>query len=163
MLKQLIRMARAGDDEAARALVGWLAECLRAGTTPPPDLAAYFAQAFEQVASGQSANKRLNLGKRSLWARDYEIARAVWMLNNRGVAVRSSRDTWQGVYDSVAEQFGMGAYNVEAIYKRMHPLVEDEFRNDSPSKDDDAEHHARIQLYVTCGKLAEQLKKQGRK
>lgn len=170
-IKSLIELARGSDevppdDEAARALVGWLAECLRADTTPPPDLAAYFAQAFERVASGSSADKMLNLGKHDKSGRDYEVARTVWMVNHRAVdplPLRSSRDTERGAYDVVAERFRMSAANVELIYKSKRRLVEDEFLEDSASTEAKAKRHAEIQHCIVYGKLAESLKKQGRK
>lgn len=163
MLKQLIEWARAGDDVAARALVGWLAECLERGEPPPLELTKYFTQAFQRIAAGRSADLMLNLGKHSDFERDYEIARAVWLLTKRVGGLRlkgSSKGT--DACSLVAERYAMGADNVERIYKKLRRLVEAEFLDDSPSADAEAKHHAQVQRNIVLGKLAEQLKKQGR-
>lgn len=165
MLKQLIRMARAGDDEAARALVGWLAESLRAGTTPPPDLAEYFAQAFERVALGSSADQMLSLGRYNSFGRQYEIARQVWMLNHRIIDPLPLRESSKkkGAYSVVGAKYHIGAERVQQIYRALKGLVEAEFLNDEFSSDAQAKHHAEVQHHIVFAKLAEVLKKQGRK
>lgn len=165
MLKQLIEWARAGDDEAARALVGWLAECLREGTTPPPELAAYFAQAFKQVASGHPLDLGLNPGRPDSFGQHYAIARAVWMLNHRTVDPLPLRSSGKktGAYSVVGAQYYLGAERVKQICDGLKDMVEVEFGEDSPSTDAAAQHHAEVQRNIVFAKLTEVLKKQGRK
>jgi len=178
MLKQLIEWARAGDDTVARVLVGHLGECLERGEPPPPELIAYFAQAFKQIAAGRSTDDALNTsGDNHIYRRDCEIAMAVWRLNNRKVdrvPLRSSRATKQGAYDVVAEQFRTGADNVERIYKSMRwftdavvfdmvkETLEPGEERDGPELPEDVHQRLRAELHIVLNKLVEQDKKRGR-
>lgn len=165
MLKRLIKAARHGDDVAARALVEYLAECLERGEPPPVVLAEYFAPALRRIADGRSADDALGLGKHSRFGQHYEIARQVWMLNHRAVDQLPLRDNSKkkGAYSVVGAEYNLSAYRIEQIYRELKDLVAAEFLDDTPSTDAEAQRHAAAQQAIAFSKLAEALRKQGRK
>jgi hypothetical protein len=164
-LDLLIKAARAGDDEAARALIGWLAKCLEGGETLPAELAKYFEPALKRIATGSSADTELNLGKHSNWERDYEIATAVWKLNHQSVnhlpLYDNSKKT--GAYTIVGKKYGLSADRVKQIYDKMRSLIEAELLDDRPPTDEEARHHAEVQQNLIYAKLVHIQEKQGRK
>lgn len=178
-IKPLIELAQKGDDTVARVLVGHLGECLERGEPPPPELAAYFVQAFEQIAAGRSTDDALNTsGDIHIYRRDCEIAMAVWRLNKRRVnklPLRSSRDTERGAYDVVAEQYSTSADNVERIYKKMRWFIdavvfdmvketlEPGEERDGPELPEDVHQRLWAEMQIALGKFAEHLKSRGRK
>lgn len=176
-IKPLIRQAQSGDDAVARVLVGYLGACLECGEPPPPELAAYFAQAFKQIAAGRSTDDALNTsGDSATYRRDCEIAMAVWRLNHctaDPLPLRGNRKE-KGAYSLVAEQYTKSAANVERIYKKMRWFIDAEVfgvvketldpgeERDGPELPEDVQQRTWAELHIVLSQLAEVLEKQGR-
>lgn len=119
-LELLIYRARNGDQDATRALYGWLADCLEAGEVPPVELRDHFASEFRRVSQGAPFNLA-----RDRRARDLAIARRVCELTHRGVGrlpLRGSQHK-KGAYDIVAKQNRLTADRIEQIYKKYRTQV----------------------------------------
>lgn len=180
-LEPLIAAACAGDDVAARALMGYLAVCLERGETPPVALVGYFAPAFKQIASGRSADSVLNTGGKSATFELYsEIARAVWELNHRTenrLPLRESKSK-PGAYTVVGKKYSLSPDRIEQIYKKIRWLVEVEAFEMTlePGEDregpkvpvahqsewQEARHRHEVDMHIVFAQLTEALKKQGR-
>lgn len=130
LIGPLIDRACSGDELAARALMGLLAECLEQGEVPTA-LVAYFAPALKHIAEGRSVKAELNIAagsKRARVKRDYKIAWAVWKFSHQ----TSDRLPLKGdpgkrtAYSEVALQFGLSADRIEQIYESLRWWIEAE-------------------------------------
>ncbi|MHC8382649.1 hypothetical protein [Pseudomonas sp. LB3P14] len=160
-----IQAAKAGDDVAARALVGLLADYLEKGEVPPKALAGYFVPALKQIAAGREADKVFNPGKKSATFKEhYAIAREVWMLNHRAKNHLPLDDNKKkkGAFSIVGEKYRhLSAARIKQIYDGMKGLIEAEFLDDQIT-DDKARQQFEVNQHIILGQLAETLKKRVR-
>ncbi|MCO1621333.1 hypothetical protein [Pseudomonas putida] len=159
----LIAAAKAGDDAAARVLLGLLAEYLERGEVPPPPLAAYFSEALRLIAGGRrAADDVLHIkGSRATDQRDYDIARAVWWLHHRPVDPLPLKDNRKrdGAYTIVAKKYGLNWERVKQIYLKMKNQFDHEVCE--PPMIPEESRKLEVDMQIAFGQLAEFLKKRG--
>lgn len=163
-LVPLIKAAKAGDDVAARGLVRYLAERLERGEVPPAELAAYFSEAFKQIADGRPADEVLNTnGKSATFKRNYEIAQAVWKLNHRAVDRLPLKDNGKksGAYTTIGEKYSLSPARIKQIYDEMKEQVEAGLFEELPITHE-ASRQREVDQQLAFGQLAEFLKKRVR-
>lgn len=163
----LIRAAKAGDDAAARILLGNLAEYLERGIVPPAALAGYFVPAFKQIVDGRrKAEEALHTkGKSVTVQRNYDIARAVWWINNRPIdplplSLEPSAKHPIGAYDAVAEMYGLKPESVKKIYSIMNKQFD--LESSEPPMTQEESRQLEVDTQLRLAKLAEILKNKGK-
>lgn len=161
----LIAAAKAGDDAAARILLGLLAEYLERGEVPPPPLAAYFSEALRLIADGRrKAEDALHTkGKSATVQRNYDIARMVWWFNNRPVdplpLIPSGKHPL-GAYDGVHEICGLGQESIKKIYLGIQKQFD--LESCEPPMTSGESRKVEVDMQIALARLAEILKKQGK-
>ncbi len=130
-----VELARQGNNDAARLLLQFAADALSNNKPLEPDIAHYFAEAFNRILKGEDPSKALNIApaqKTSLYDHEtdhLEIVIDYWKLRESGekssVARRLVAETWgirEDQVKKIVREFKNAVREVMDLRNRMRAI-----------------------------------------